>query len=192
MKNFILILSIIIFKSSTLIGQENISLGAKGGINLSNMSSDYFADSNFRTGFHLGLFAEIPLGERFSFQPELLYGTQGAKADRKMDGSGPRTTEYKLDYLQIPVLAKIFLTESLSIEAGPSFNFLVNEKTDGQETDFGRNFEFAGALGASYKFGYNFFGNLRYTYGFTSAFNKEFSDNSERNNGFQLGVGFAF
>jgi len=192
MKNLLLIFSLIIFTGSTITAQEYVYFGAKGGVNLSNMNSDNFADNSIRTGFHLGLLAEFPLGNRFSLQPEILYSTQGTEAEVILLGSSPRQTEYKLDYIQVPVLVKIFLIKSLSIEAGPSFNFLVNEKIDGEETDFGSSFEFGGALGASYKFRGGFFGSARYIYGFTDAFDRENYDDNINNNGFQLGVGFMF
>lgn len=192
MKNLILIFFLIIFTGSTGKAQDFAYFGAKGGVNLSNMSSDSFADSKFRTGFHIGLITQIPLGERFSLQAEILYATQGTEADVVMDGSGPRTTEYELGYVQVPVLAKMFLTESLSIEAGPSFNFLVNENINGEEGDFGSSFEFAGALGASYQLGGGFFGSARYTHGLTNAFDREYHDEDQRNTGFQLGIGLMF
>lgn len=192
MKNLILICSLIIFSVSTVKAQEYVVFGAKGGFNLFNMSSDSFSDTSLQTGLHVGLLAEIPLTERFSLQPEILYSTQGTDAEVLMLGGGPRSTKYTMDYLQVPVLAKIYLTESLSIEAGPSFNFLVNEKIDGEEADFGSGFEFGAALGASYKFRGGFFAGARYIYGFTNAFDIEGSDRKANNNGFQIGVGFMF
>lgn len=86
----------------------------------------------------------------------------------------------------------MFLTKSFSLEVGPSFNFLVNEKVDGVETDFARKFEFGAALGASYKFGRSFFGSARYIYGLTNAFDEEYYTNKANNNAFQIGVGFIF
>ncbi len=192
MRNLILIFTLFIFTGSTIKAQEFIYFGAKGGLNLTNTSSDNFSETKTRTGFHLGLLAEIPLGNRFSLQPEILYSTQGAEADVIMLGGGPIETEFNLDYIQVPVLAKIYLTESLSIEAGPSFNFLVNEKIDGEEADFGSNFEFAGAFGASYKFGGSLFGSARYIYGFSDAFDRENYEDNINNTGFQLGIGFMF
>lgn len=154
------------------------------------MSSDNFADTSLRTGFHLGLLAEVPLSTRFSIQPEVLYSTQGTEADQITLGGSPTTAEYRLDYIQVPVLAKIYITEFLSVEAGPSFNFLVKEEIGGRDTDFGSSFEFGGALGASYKIKGGFFGNARYIYGFTDALDT-FST-TYNNSGFQLGVGFMF
>jgi hypothetical protein len=192
MKSLLLILSLIIFTGKTIAAQESVLFGAKAGINFTNMTSDSFSDNNTKTGIHLGLVAEIPLSNRFSIQPEVLYAQQGTSADVIMIGSGPKKTEYKLDYIQLAVLAKIYLTESISIEAGPSFNFLVNEEISGEQTDCGSSFEFSGAIGASYKFRGGFFGNLRYIKGFSDALNSENYANTYKNSAFQLGVGFMF
>ena len=190
MRNLILIISLFIFTDSTIKAQENIIFGAKGGINLSNLSSDNFAETSPRTGFHLGLLAEVPLSNKLSIQPEILYSTQGTEADQITIGGSPTKADYNLDYIQVPFLGKIYLTESLSVEAGPSFNFLVKEEIGGGGTDFGSTFEFGGALGASYAIRGGFFGSARYLYGFTDALDT-FST-TYNNSGFQLGVGFMF
>lgn len=193
MKNLILIFSLFLFTVLTVRAQESVVFGAKAGVNFTNMNSDSFSDNNSLTGLHLGLLAEVPVTNRFSIQPEVLYSTMGTSADEIMlGGSSPRTTEYKLDYIQVPVLAKVYLTQSLSLEAGPSFNFLVNEEIGGDETDLGSSFEFGGAVGASYKFRGGFFADVRYFNGFTDAIDSENYTNSIKNNGFQVGVGFMF
>lgn len=192
MKNLILIFSLIIFTGTIVKAQESVLFGAKAGVNFTNMNSEGFSDNNTMTGLHLGLLAEIPITNRFSIQPEVLYSTMGTSAEEIMLGGSPRTTEYKLDYIQVPVLAKVYLTESLSVEAGPSFNFLVNEEIGGAETDFGSSFEFGGAIGASYKFIGGFFGDVRYFNGFTDAVDSENYTNSIKNNGIQVGLGFMF
>ncbi len=176
--------------------QEYVNFGVKGGVNFTNMTSDGFEDNNSRTGFHLGLLAEIPLSDRFSLQPEVLYSTQGTE-----DEGSNYTDEYKLDYIQLPVMAKFYLVDGLALEAGPSFNFLVNEEYDIEsglfslesDPDIASTFEFAGAIGVSYKFNNGFFLNGRYMQGFTDVFDSDnFDDDAINNNGFQLGVGFQF
>ena len=195
-KTFLLLAIAIIGVSNSSQAQEYWNFGVKGGVNFTNMTSDGFEDNNSRTGFHLGVLAEIPVSDRLSVQPEVLYSTQGTE-----DETGSFTNEYKLDYIQLPVLAKFYLIDGLALEAGPSFNFLVNEEYDFEsnsldfETDseFASTFELGGALGASYKFNNGFFLNGRYVLGFTDAFDSDnFDDDAIKNNGFQLGVGFQF
>ena len=192
MKNLILLFGFIIFNGTLGIAQESVIFGAKAGVNFSSINSDSFSEDNTMTGLHLGLLAEIPLTTRFSIQPEVFYSTQGTEAEVIMLGSEPRTTEFKLDYIQVPVLAKFYLTKSLAIAAGPSFNFLVKEEVDGEEADFGNSFEFGGTVGVSYNFTGSFFADARYFNGFTDAFDSENYIDSSKNYGFQVGIGFMF
>lgn len=200
MKKSILVLVMMVFGTSIATAQEFVQFGAKGGVNFTNMTSDGFDDNSSRTGFHLGLLAEVPVSERFSIQPEVLYSTQGTEADAEFMGS-TYSGEYNLDYIQVPVLAKIYLFRGLSLEAGPSFNFLVDEEVNvdtpagegSTDTDYGSTFEFGGAVGLSFNFTDQFFASARYTQGFTDAFDSDnWDDDAVKNNGFQLGVGFMF
>ena len=137
--------------------QEKIQFGVKGGINFTNMTSDFVIDKEFQTGFHIGILAEIPFSSKFSLQPEIFYSTQGVKGKNIVlsvpypgaPGIPPVDIEYNLDYIQIPILAKIYLVENLSLELGPSFNFLVNDERvyeTSSATDIGESFEFGELL----------------------------------------------
>ena len=195
-KTFLLLVVAIVGVSASSNAQEYWNFGIKGGANFSNMSSDGYENNNSRTGFHLGVLAEIPVGDRFSLQPEVLYSTQGTK-----DEGANYTDEYKLDYIQVPLIAKFYLIDGLALEAGPSFNFLVNEEYNYEsnlldiraDSELASTFELGGALGASYRFNNGFFLNGRYVLGFTDAFDSDnFDEDAIKNNGFQLGVGFQF
>lgn len=201
MKKTVLLFAIaLIGIGATANAQEYWKFGVKGGVNFTNMTSDGFDDTNSRTGFNIGLLAEIPAGDRFSVQPEVLYSTQGTEATRTVAGN-TYTGEYQLDYIQVPVLAKFYPVDGFAIEVGPSFNFLVDEKYDYSgtilesetETEMASSFEFGGAAGISYKFNNGFFVDGRYVQGFTDAFDSDsFDDDAIKNSGFQLGVGFEF
>ena len=106
----------------------------------------------------------------------------------------PISGDFKLDYIQIPVLAKIYLAKKFSLELGPSFNFLVKDEENYgtvSRSDIGSNFEFIGILGLSYKFKSKLFGSIRYVNGFTVALDESY-DEDAKNIGFQLGVGYMF
>lgn len=193
MKKALLIISLTILTITTAKSQEKIQFGIKGGLNFTNMTSDYLIDTESQTGFHIGVLAEIPLGTKFSIQPEILYSTYGSKGKMIMLGGPAQPIEYNFDYIQVPVLAKIYLIKNLSLEIGPSFNFLVSdEKIFNSLTidDIGENFEFSGVLGISYKTNSGFFGSLRYTNSFTNVLNNEDADSKDY--GFLIGIGYLF
>ncbi len=73
------------------------------------MTSDILIDKEYKIGFHIGVLSEIPFGDKFSLQAEILYSIYGSKGKEIMLGGPPITTEYKFDYIQIPILAKIYL-----------------------------------------------------------------------------------
>ena len=199
-------LILIIFLSITSIGkaqsQENFLFGIKGGVNFSHLNFKEF-DSDSRTGFHVGILAEIPLTQKFAVQPEILYSSQGAESFDGPSFDGPVLHEFDLDYIQVPITIKYYFLRNLALEAGPSFNFLVKEQitatyfympmTGTSSNKYGRFFEFGSLLGLSYNLPGNFLLNTRFIFGITDAFNGEgFSSSSVHNYGYQLGIGYIF
>ncbi|HET7361488.1 MAG TPA: porin family protein [Salinimicrobium sp.] len=204
MKKSVLVIAMLFMGTTFMTAQEYIMFGAKGGVNFSNFAGDGFAsfdeDSNARTAYHLGLVAEIPLSERFSIQPEVLYSAQGFDIVQIENGND---IEFQLDYITIPVMAKLYIVEGLNIHAGPQFGFLVNSEIDYQPTnDAGdvplddenlNNFDMSLGLGAGYKF-QSFFVYGRYNAGLTDIYESPgATQGSElKNSVIQVGVGFMF
>jgi hypothetical protein len=105
---------------------KNISFGIKGGANFSNIIKT--GDGNFRTGYltgySAGLFMNIPIMGRLSFEPELLYATKGFKTAEEgmfMDRTFSQTTSW----IEIPLLAKIWITPTFNLILGPQVSFLT-------------------------------------------------------------------
>ncbi|WP_416442303.1 porin family protein [Leeuwenhoekiella sp. A16] len=199
MKKLIALATVLVLGTGAANAQEFVQFGVKGGVNFATITGDDFDSPDSRTSFNVGLLAEVPLSERFSIQPEVLYSGQGFDAvrfdqDNALDND--QNVEYQLDYVQVPVLAKIYLVDGLSLQAGPSFNFKVNEEIDSQpnddegdfDLDSAQDFEFGGAAGLEYKFANGFLIQGRYNYGFTETF----EDSDAHNSTFQVGVGFMF
>ncbi len=63
------------------------------------------------------------ISEKFAFQPELLYSAQGSDYDDE-DFSG----SVKADYLNVPLMAKYYVGEGFSLEAGPQVGLLLSAK----------------------------------------------------------------
>lgn len=205
MKKSIFVLAIALFGFTQINAQEYVVFGAKGGVNFSTFSGDgsnAFNDPDGRTSFNLGLLAEIPVSDRFSVQPEVLYSGQGYDISERDNGND---IEYQLDYINIPVLAKFYVTDGLALEAGPQVGFLVNSEISRTNDDNSislnedqfNSVDFSVALGASYKFQSGFFVNGRYNIGLTDIYDDSFSENifsgtDAKHSVAQLGVGFMF
>lgn len=190
--------------------EEDVRFGAKAGLNIANTSGDGNFDS--RTSFHLGVVAEIPITDKFAFQPEVLYSSQGAKFDEKFDaGIVSTSTEVtgKNDYINIPLMAKYYVAQGLSLQAGPQIGFLVSAKSEGETTingvttkfdndtkdnlkgiDFGLNF------GLGYQLDMGVFFDARYNLGLSDINDIEFEAGDEefknQNSVIQLSVGYKF
>jgi hypothetical protein len=110
---------------------QGISGGLKAGANFSNQvysGNGFSASADARTGFHVGGYLNVGFSETFSLQPELLYNSVGAKiAD----------TQFKTDYVSIPVMIKYNPAAIFNIHAGPQFGFLMSAKADDEDVKDG-------------------------------------------------------
>jgi len=213
MRNLIVFTTVFIFalSSSYSYSQSDskaVQLGAKGGVNFSKITGDDFEDVDSRTSFNAGLVAEIPLSERISFQPEVFYSGQGFNVVQAEDRffNTSEDIEYQLDYIQVPLLLKVYLIKGLSVEAGPQFGFKIHEEFDSEPNSDGGDFEInendsyvkdfdtSLAIGTSYKFDGGFFVSARYTMGLSSVFKDDtlFENVDGKNEVLQLGLGFMF
>lgn len=180
MKKTILVIVLLLAVSANMQAQL-LQIGLKAGLNYANFSGTQI-QTDAITSYHAGLIAEIKLLDKFAIQPELLYSTQGAS----YDNAG---TEFKneLGYIAIPVLAKIYLSKSFSLELGPQASFLLSEKDNFNASD-SNTFDFAVDAGLSFKVTKNIFLQGRYVLGLS-----EVSTTAEtKNSVFQLSAGLMF
>jgi hypothetical protein len=159
MKKLFLILLLLV---STFTFAQKFELGLKGGVNVNNFTSGDFnnAKANSLLGFHAGLYNRLSLGNA-AIQSEILVSTQGAKLD-SIGGSA----DWKLTYINIPVLLQFKSSGGFYIEAGPQLGFKINENIEGQTADNfvkGLDFSVAGGIGLRGKSGFGF--GARYNLG---------------------------
>jgi hypothetical protein len=78
------------------------------------------------------------LADRFSFQPELLYSSQGFQFSSDLSAiqnngaianQNDFRTNVQFNYLTVPLLAKFSLKDRLAVEFGPQLGFLLNQVT---------------------------------------------------------------
>ena len=166
-----LLITILLFAITFSTQAQLLQIGAKVGLNYANFSgTDIQTDAI--TSYHAGLVAEIKLLDKFAIQPELLYTTQGASYKVGIN-------EYKneLGYIAIPVLAKIYLSKTFSLELGPQASFLLSEKDKFNPED-SKTFDFSVAAGLGFKITKSIFVQGRYVLGLTEVSTAAQSKNS--------------
>jgi Outer membrane protein beta-barrel domain len=114
---------------------SKLKFGFKGGVNFANLYTQDVESNNVLIGFNAGLFAKLPITSFLAIQPELLYSTKGAKLTYNnyfVNGSA----KFNLNYIELPVLLVINLTNNFNVHAGPYVAYLVdgNAVNDAQGT----------------------------------------------------------
>lgn len=187
MKKLLLITAISFF-GFTNVKAQDIEFGAKLAMNFANFYGDYDGDdSGVVSIINFGVMAEIPINEKFSFQPEIMYSTQGY-------GTGSGQDELAaLNYLNVPLMGKYYVTRGFSLEAGPQIGYLLSAKEDGKSIkDNFKALDFGVNLGLGYKLknGLNF--GLRYNIGLSNVNDVSGSSDTYRNGVGQVSIGYFF
>lgn len=110
--------------TAPLIAQDAVKTGAKGGLNFGSISEGGYET---RTGFVVGGFAKFSIPDSpLSIQPEALYSQQGGVRNGN---------EVRIDYLQVPVLFKLALSQGETVEpnlfVGPYAGLRLIAEQDG-------------------------------------------------------------
>jgi opacity protein-like surface antigen len=177
----IILASIFLLALSANVQAQLVKFGLKGGLNYANVTGAT-VQTDAITSYHAGLITEIKLGETFALQPELLYSTQGATYKTALEDF-----KNELGYLSIPVMVKIYLGKTVSLELGPQASFLLSEKNEFDIED-SNTFDFAATGGLGFKISKNIFIQGRYVLGLT-----EISKNADAKNAVvQISAGILF
>lgn len=174
----ILLLAVFTVLGFANVNAQEIKFGAKAGLNFSTVNGSNTNNIDYVTSYHVGVVSEIPISEKFSFQPELMYSRQGYSFNNDV---------IAMNYLNIPLMGKYYVTKGLSLEAGPQIGFLLSAKNEGVKvTNSFTTFDFGANFGLGYKLenGLNF--SARYNLGITKV------DTDNRNGVFQVSVGYFF
>ncbi|MEP7257396.1 MAG: porin family protein [Flavitalea sp.] len=124
---------------SISLSAQKFQLGIKGGVNVSNFTGGDFqnVDKKAIIGYHAGGFLSFLVGENFAIQPEVLFSSQGAKLE-----TAGNKENFKVSYLNVPVLAKFRFNGGFYLEAGPQFGFKLSEDVPENTIDnFAKNLD---------------------------------------------------
>mgnify|MGYP003576305024 FL=1 len=190
-----IILTAIAVAAFSFANAQQTRFGVKGGLNLSTVVGGDVDDTKTLVGFHVGGFAEINIVEKFFIQPELLFSAQGTKVDGGFGGD----VDFKLNYLNIPVLAKYYIVDNkFSVEAGPQLGVLLSAKAEDEDIkDVTRSVDFGFNIGAGYNFTDNLAVGLRYTIGLSPLTDEDVDNtddyyDSAKNSNLALSLSYKF
>ncbi|WP_299436042.1 porin family protein [uncultured Aquimarina sp.] len=189
----IVILSFVSINAQKLSDEDPLyaRAGFKGGVNYSSIIGD--ADgTDARVRVHLGVVVEYPISSKFFLQGELLYSAQGYKLD-----VADQEQKISLNYISLPIIAKIYVTESISLETGPQFGLLANVGNediadDDPFFDSFNSFDISWGVGAGYKLESGLFFQLRYNLGLSNINDTSIIDVTNQNSVAQLSIGYLF
>jgi len=209
--NKIVLSAIVLMSVFTKATAQDFTYGAKAGLNVANIV-DKDKDNYAKAGFHIGAFVEVPLSEKLSVQPELIFSTQGSKSEGSTVLQEAKMKD-KLNYINIPVMFKYPVAEGFNLQAGPQLGILTSAKLKKDITptttgaglglpeeskiedskDNYKSIDFALNLGVGYEFGDGLLVDARYSVGLSNIYENKGGGNTKANNSvFQISLGFKF
>lgn len=173
MKNYLFALVCVCF--TTICMSQQIKYGVRGALNISNLNFDPDAsfENKHRNGFAFGGFVDFGLSEEVSILAEIQWSAEGGKAE-----------SLRADYIHLPVLLRLLVSERFALGAGPQFSLKTWEEQDAFST-----FAFSGVLGLEYMITDDLFVDARVSFGFSNVLDQDLTDNSATNNVLQFGFG---
>ena len=121
MKN-IFLSSLFVLAGLSAYSQAQVAIGIKGGLNFANLdASSATAAYNSRTGYHAGGFVLFKFS-KIGIQPEIIFSRQGSSY-KPLNGTSLDT---RYDYVNVPIILKLYTVAGINIQAGPQFGFLAS------------------------------------------------------------------
>lgn len=190
MKKFLASALMLLAASTTTFAQNAVgsfSLQPKAGISIADMTD--IQGTTSRIGFVGGLEGEYQASDIFSLSLGVNYSQEGFKMKNS-------DNKIKLDYINVPILANVYLTKGLAVKVGvqPGFNVGNSVTVDGntmssskKDYDGIKSVALSIPVGLSYEIS-NVVLDARYNWGVTKAFDGLDSKNSV----FQVTIGYKF
>ena len=161
----------------------SFSVTPKIGLNVADLTD--FENTDMRLGVAVGAELQYQASDLFAISGGLLYSMQGCKLN-------DFTT--KVDYINVPILANVYVVKGLAVKLGIQPGFNVNSSVSyksslskGDSDVDAKTVDFSIPVGLSYEFN-NIVLDARYNWGLT----KVFEGSDAKNSVFQFTVGYKF
>lgn len=198
MKKFLASALMLLAASTATFAQHAVgsfTLQPKVGMNVASLTKSDNFDS--RIGVAAGLEGEYQVSDIFSLSVGAIYSQQGNKIDKSILGQNFKYTN-KLDYVNVPVMANVYVVPGLAVKVGVQPGFNVNSKGKAVATTIAgsgdktvdldaKSVDFSIPVGLSYEYK-GVVLDARYNWGVTKVW-----DNSDaKNSVFQITLGYKF
>lgn len=170
---------------------QGVRFGLKGGPSYTTVVGPNVAGAAYQWGFHGGVLVNLPLTDRWSLQPELLYSQKGTKEENS-------STRIRVNYVDLPVLLRVAPGPGgLFLEGGPQLGYQAGSEAsiDTRKplarvtSDFAGSyppFDVGYAAGVGYELPSGLGIGLRYNGGLRHVLQGATADDTARNSAFQL------
>lgn len=182
MKKFVLAAVMMLSSVATFAQHEegSLTIQPRVGVNIANLTKS--DDGKVRLGLAAGAELEYQVMDILSVSAGAMYSMQGTKNS---------SVTAKLDYINVPVMANVYVVKGLAVKLGLQPGFNINAK---QTSPLGtlkipdvKAVDLSIPVGLSYEFK-NFVLDGRYNFGLT----KVAKDSDNKNSVFQITAGYKF
>ena len=176
MKKLVLTIALVSFCFST--NAQDSKFGITAGFQSTSIkvSGGSFDISQDASGFFLGFYVKFIVSETFSIQPELQYSSVSSDGET-------------LGLLVIPLMMKFHVTENFNLMAGPQFDYITEQDTEGINKlgmglglGLGVDISDNVSLGARYSFGFDRLDDM----------GEDVGDTTIKSNILQIGLSYSF
>lgn len=156
-----------------------------------NDVSMIFVADNTKKGFNAGLTLQKQIGANTYFLTELLYSQMGLRyvlIDKEI-------YDFKLNYIQVPVLIKTNIFDFLNFQFGPQIGVLVNSQSPPPFTEYKyKTLDYGIITGLGINIPSAHLGiNSRLYFGLANVYSDDnFESDSEQNASFSIGLSYNF
>lgn len=193
MKKFLLAAIVMMVSLSTFAQREPGTVTIQPRIGFSAADFNNTSDTKARVGMVAGAEVEYYLNNTVGIAAGLLYSQQGAE----LDLNNAADVKFKIDYLNVPIIANIYVWKGLALKAGIQPGFKVSSKISGAAGGYSaeanmndvNSFDLSIPAGISYDFG-RLVLDARYNFGLLKVFDDKAFDS--KNLTFQLAIGYKF
>ena len=194
----ILVVAALMLSSVSTFAQHAVgtfNLQPKVGVSIANLTE--LKDTDPRVGVVAGVEGEYQASDIFSVSAGVLYSMQGSKYAYELLNQKYKSTN-KLDYINVPIMANVYVTKGLAVKLGVQPGFNVSSSNKQEVNTFAgsgsstfdvkaKSVDFSIPVGLSYEYN-NFQLDARYNWGLTKAF----ENGKAKNSVFQITLGYKF